>query len=382
MIGLRPREAVDQRAGQPAPRVCACVCESVHIVAFIYKSLLSQSDLAAPPAFQGHMLTTTHPPISAQAGINDFDGTPIKASLFLRDIGEYAAHHGMLTLLLQGWFVSKNTIICASSDVVPLVKAHYQDPVNNPLPNDIQHPPNPPTMATRASVYNPTVEDKKLFVASPELFMHQCAVVLQQILNAIKNPDVARRIRQAAKGDARLALLEIVTIRNELTSAQIAHHLQMIAKLAKTGIAEPNAPAFASFKDRYEKMAFALPKTHSLPDSYIAQDYRRAILPLGDEICLLISTEIKIRSAESDPEVTAQAISMVLDEYTLSHQGTHSDSGNAFTSQMGRENKPPNRARNPDPRKHPNPNMFQQNRSQNSNRNLNTQSLGHHHGIR
>ena len=167
--------------------------------------------------------------------ISPWDGSPIKASLFLRDIGEYASQCGMLTLLLQGWFVNKTTIVTANADIIIIVKDHYADPLTNTMPTNIQEPPNPPIPATRTSTYNPTTEDKKLFIASPELFMAQSQVVLEAILHAISNPDVKRRVRTMAKGDARMALVEIAIIRRELTSAQISHHLQKINQFAKTG---------------------------------------------------------------------------------------------------------------------------------------------------
>ena len=40
---------------------------------------------------------------AADPKIKAYDGTPIAASLFLRNIGEHAAKKGYLTLLLRGW---------------------------------------------------------------------------------------------------------------------------------------------------------------------------------------------------------------------------------------------------------------------------------------
>ena len=77
------------------------------------------------------------PSHSDQDRIPPFDGTPIKASLFLRDIGEHAARHGYLSLLLQGYWVSRNLLIVASSDVIPQVRNFYTDAVNNPLPSRV-----------------------------------------------------------------------------------------------------------------------------------------------------------------------------------------------------------------------------------------------------
>ena len=142
-------------------------------------SVLIQFDLAATSPFRAssspaHALPRPPPSLMLEAlstdstvksaKIEPFDGSPIQAALFLRHIGQFASREGMLTLLLQNWFVSRNTIICCSNDICPLVKAHYQDPMDNPLPNDNQNPPNPVSPATRDSTYTLTTEDRKLYV--------------------------------------------------------------------------------------------------------------------------------------------------------------------------------------------------------------------------
>ena len=48
--------------------------------------------------------------------IKAWDGSAIKASLWLRDVSEHAAKHGYLTLLLHNYYVSRNTLIVASND--------------------------------------------------------------------------------------------------------------------------------------------------------------------------------------------------------------------------------------------------------------------------
>ena len=120
-----------------------------------------------------------------------WDGTPIKASLFLRDIGDHAAEHGYLSLLLNSYFISRQQIITASSDVVPMVRQHFSDPVAFPLADDIQNPPDPPLPATRDTTYVLTAEDRRLYVASPEILLAESSRWCQVILSAISNP--ARR---------------------------------------------------------------------------------------------------------------------------------------------------------------------------------------------
>ena len=71
-------------------------------------------------------MASTNPEHTASP-LPKWDGMPITANIFLRDIGEHAARHGFWTLLLQGHFVSRSMIICASSDVVAQVRAHHLD---------------------------------------------------------------------------------------------------------------------------------------------------------------------------------------------------------------------------------------------------------------
>ena len=92
-----------------------------------------------PPA-----LNTQEPP--------EWDGSPIQASLFLRNIGEYVEKQGLCTLLLKGYFVSRNMIICASGDALLACKLFHSDPVAHPLLSNIQQPPDPPIAATRDAV--------------------------------------------------------------------------------------------------------------------------------------------------------------------------------------------------------------------------------------
>ena len=290
-----------------------------------------------------HQFSTT----SAAVTLPKWDGTPIRASLFLRDIGEYAAQRSFLSLLLCDYYVSKNMIIAANADVVARVKEHFNNPIANPLPDDIQHPNLNPRVPSSDCTYNLTAEDKKLYCASPALFLCESSVHCQTLLSAITNPDVARRIRAASQGDARHVLKEIDMIRGELTSAQIAHHLSRISAYTKKGVAHLSAAAWAAWKTTYDDLVFCLPAAHALPGTYVAQDYRQAISPLGSEFCLLVDTEIKIRSANANPIATAAAIQMVAEEQELALVRR----GNAMSSVDRRtEGAPP---RNRDPRKLP-----------------------------
>ena len=79
--------------------------------------------------------------------IKPWDGSSIRASLFLRTILEHSLKNGYFTLLLQGFYVSRNTIIVASPSTVTSVKQFYTDPEEFPLPTDIFNPPNPPLAA-------------------------------------------------------------------------------------------------------------------------------------------------------------------------------------------------------------------------------------------
>ena len=209
--------------------------------------------------------------------LSSWNGQPINASLFLREIGEYAARKGFLTLLLQGYFVSKNVIVCASADAAQAVKLFHLDPVLNPMPNqplDVLNPPDPPIEATRNATYALTADDKKLYVASPELFNHASQQHCSDIISRINNPDVARRVRNASLGDVRRALIEISHIRGELTNAHITHHLMKISAHAKQGISTIDPFAFSKWKNMHQNMLFMLPITHRLPDTYIAENYR------------------------------------------------------------------------------------------------------------
>ena len=267
---------------------------------------------------------------SEQGQLPAFDGTPIQAALFLRDIGEYAARHGYLTLLLKGFFVSRGTIFCASADALLDVKNFYLDPIGHPLPSNIMEPPNPPIAATRNCTYVPTADDRRLYAASPEIFLATSAIVAERMIAAVTSPDVARRIRTAANGDARMALVEIATIRDEVTPAQIAFHMQKISNHVKAGVVTADPAAWSRWKHQYSDYLWCLPATHALPDTYVAQDYRRAIQPLGPEVCLLVSTEVKIRNAESNPVATAAAIHRVVED--MSVRTETASAGSAFAA--------------------------------------------------
>ena len=62
---------------------------------------------------------------STDSTIKPFNGTPMEASLFLRNIGEHAAQKGYLTLLLRSYYVSRDQIICANADLIPLIRQHF-----------------------------------------------------------------------------------------------------------------------------------------------------------------------------------------------------------------------------------------------------------------
>ena len=249
--------------------------------------------------------------------IKPWDGMPITASLFLRDIGEHAAEHGYLTLLLQNWVTSKNTIIVLNPDIIPRIRAAYQNPEQQILHEDIQNPPTPPMTAARDGNYSMTAEDKRQFCNSPELFFAMSGQRAAAIIGSIQNTTIARRVRANARGDARAVLCEIVAIRNQLTSAHITTHLRRIAAYARQGITGMTIAAWSKFREEYDDMTFCLPGTHALPDAYVAQDYRRAIAPLGPQFNMLVSTEIKLRQADSLSTETAAAIASIIDEQSL-----------------------------------------------------------------
>ena len=288
----------------------------------------------------------------------DWDGSPIGASLHLRNIGEYAEQQGLGTLLLKGYFVSRNMIICCSGDAVLACKLYHSDPIAHPLPSDIQNPPNPPAEATRESAYIPTTEDRRTYTASPEIFMHASSMLCQTLLSSITNRDVARRVRSESNNDARQVLISLANIRGELTAAHISHQLAKITQFARAGVHELAPSAFSEWKSTYQDMVFTLPLTHRLPDTYVAQDYRRAIQPLGDKFCHLVATEVKIKDAEDSPTLTAGAITLVLEERHLALQEQPQGNGHAFNAIGGSQREPPrahpanSRTARRDPRKH------------------------------
>ena len=86
-------------------------------------------------------MDTTTPSTNTQ--IQPWDGSPITASLFLRNIADFAAQHGWYSLLMKGYFVNRGTICTVSNDAIAAIRAHFQDANANPLPDDIQNPPSP-----------------------------------------------------------------------------------------------------------------------------------------------------------------------------------------------------------------------------------------------
>ena len=86
-------------------------------------------------------MDTTMPSTNTQ--IQPWDGSPITASLFLRNIADFAAQHGWYSLLMKGYFVNRGTICTVSNDAIAAIRAHFQDATANPLPDDIQNPPSP-----------------------------------------------------------------------------------------------------------------------------------------------------------------------------------------------------------------------------------------------
>ena len=119
----------------------------------------------------------------------------MEASLFLRNIGEHAAQKGYLTLLLRSYYVSRDQIICANADLIPLIRQHFSataDAANPLIAVDIQNPPDPPFPASRDAAYNPTTADNKLYTASPELFLSRSAMHCQEIIAATDSPPMRR----------------------------------------------------------------------------------------------------------------------------------------------------------------------------------------------
>ena len=268
------------------------------IASSVLRTLPVDSRVAMHPRAQAHTPPLTSTPmesdlpeitedINTTSHLKTWDGTAIKASLFLRDISDFAEQRGWLSLLLHSYYTSKNSqIITASNDMIPILRAHFS---GEPMQGDIQNPPLPHP-ATRDTTYVLSAEEKKTFTPAPELFVTQSAIVNSHILKAILNPDVQRRVREYAAGDARRALQAIVAIRGEITPAQITHMLARIAHTATTGITIISPIAVARWKKIYDDLVFCLPEAHQLPKTYIAQDYKRAILPLGQDFNMLVTT--------------------------------------------------------------------------------------------
>ena len=213
--------------------------------------------------------------------LKPWDGSSIRASLFLRTIYEHSLKNGYFTLLLQGFYVNRNTIIVASPSTVNAVKQYYTDPTQFPLPSDIYNPPNPPLPANRIPGDHPlSADDKRIYLVSPELLLAEAAVQCENIIGAVTNPNVARRLRNYSRNDARWALLAICEIRDELTPAQITTHLERIATFARTGITVMCATAFGTWRSEYDDMCFCLPPAHRLPEPW---NRRRRGAAVGSE---------------------------------------------------------------------------------------------------
>ena len=128
---------------------------------------------------------------TSPTALPEWDGSSIKAALFLRDIQEWLERKGMVDLPLKGFFASRNVLIIVSADHLAHVKAFFMG--NAILPNDFQDPPDPPVAATLDCTYNLTVDDKKQYVASPQLFLAESAKLNAQALQRITNTTVQRR---------------------------------------------------------------------------------------------------------------------------------------------------------------------------------------------
>ena len=298
--------------------------------------------------------TTTHATVNNHNTIKPWDGSAIRASLFLRSILEHSLKNGYFTLLLQGFYVSRNTIIVASPSTVNVVKQYYTDPIAFPLHTDIYNPPNPPLPANRLPSEHPlSADDKRIYLVSPELLLAESAVHCESIISAVTNPNVARRLRDYSQNDARWTLLAICAIRDELTPAQITTHLERIAAFARAGITDLSATTFGAWRSEYDDLCVCLPAAHRLPEAYVCQDYLRAVEPLGSEVSLLVSNEIRISNSENHSAEIATSIVNVLEKLALKAPAA----GNAFSS-VGRGNgdrrseRPTGRG---DPRKLPRP---------------------------
>ena len=207
---------------------------------------------------------------SASLKLDPWDGTPITASLFLRNIGDFAAQQGWYSLLMKGYFVHRGNICTVSNDAIATIRAHFHDAAANPLPDDIQNPPSP-MPATRDCTYVPTTDDRRTFVASPEIFMCESQRHAETLLAAIQDPDVRRRVRSESRGDARRVIQVIARIRSELTSAQISNQLARLSRHVKQGLDSLSLMSWSRWRTAYDDLAFCLPATHALPQSYIAQ---------------------------------------------------------------------------------------------------------------
>ena len=202
--------------------------------------------------------------------IKPWDGSSIRASLFLRTILEHSLKNGYFSLLLQGFYVNRNTIIVASPSTVTSVKQFYTDPEEFPLPADIYNPPNPPLAANRLpSEHTLTADDRRIYLVAPELFLAEAGIHCETVIGSVTNPNVARRLREYSANDVRWTLLEICKIRDELTPAQITTHLERIAAFARAGITEISAITFGNWRSEFDDMCFCLPSAHRLPESYV-----------------------------------------------------------------------------------------------------------------
>ena len=116
------------------------------------------------------------------------------------------------------------------------------------------------------------------------------------------------------------------------------------------GVTTVSATAFNRWKVTYDDMNYCLPATHRLPETYVAQDYRRAIYPLGANVGLLVSTEVKVQQADNNPVRTAAATHQVLSEQ---EQVAQSAGVSYAATQHGTQQPTPRSQRaRADPRKH------------------------------
>ena len=220
-------------------------------------------------------ISTNH---CANTDLKPWEGTPITAALWLRSIYEHALQHGYATLLLKNYFISRNMIIVANADCIVSIKQYYMNPNQFPLPDQIQNPPNPPVPATRNVDYAPTVEEKKIYLASPELFLAKCSELNEKCLSVIENSTMQRRIRTASLGDVRLLIVAVAAVRDEVTDSQIAIHLARIADFVSKGINQVDISVWNAFRTDLDDMTFCLPAPRvARPAGHL----RRAKLPQG-----------------------------------------------------------------------------------------------------